>query len=169
MQCSVFIAMSLDGFIARPDGSLDWLQRFERSGEDYGFADFAKSVDVTVMGRGTYDVVLGMPGWAPDKRVIVLSHRKIEHREHVEAFAGTPEQLVARLREQGVRRAYIDGGNVIRQFLSAGLIDDMTISVIPTLLGTGIPLFGSPAAELELDAVQQWPSGLAQLRYRVRR
>ena len=169
MQCSVFIAMTLDGFIARPDGSLDWLLPFEKTGENYGYDAFAASVDVNVMGRGTYDVVQAFEGWAPPKRTVVMTTRELPARERIETFAGTPHQLVGRLREQGVKRAYIDGGVVIRQFLAAGLIDDMTISIAPTLLGTGIPLFGEATANLVLDAVERWPSGLAQLRYRVRR
>ena len=169
MQCSVFIATSLDGFIARKDGSLDWLHPFDSTGEDYGYSRFAATIDVMVMGRGTYDAVLGMPQWSPGKRVIVMTGREAAPRDGVELFAGTAAQLVGRLREQGVQRAYVDGGNVIRQFLAAGLIDDMTISVVPVLLGEGIPLFGGPPAKLELSTVERWPSGMAQLTYRVKR
>lgn len=170
MQCSVFIATSLDGFIARRDGGIDWLKVVELPGEDYGYATFAASVDALVMGRGTYDVVAGFPEWAyAGKRVIVLSHRELEARPGVERFAGAPAELASKLAGEGVRRVYVDGGDVIRQFLVAGLVDDLTISVIPVLLGDGIPLFGGVSAGLVLENVESWPSGLAQLRYRVKR
>ncbi len=168
MQCSVFIAASLDGFIARRDGSLDWLARVELAGEDYGYAKFAGSVDALVMGRGTYDTALGFGAWPyAGKRVIVMTHRPAERREGVELFAGTAEQLCTRLAADGVRRAYVDGGAIIRQFLAAGLIDDITLSIVPVLLGDGIRLFGDAEVNLELDSVERWSSGLAQLRYRV--
>ena len=170
MQCSVFIAMSLDGFIARRDGSLDWLTPFQGTGEDYGYAKFADTVDAMVLGRCTYDVMLGFPQWpVANKRVFVMTHRDAPLREGVELFAGTAAQLVGRLRERGIRRAYVDGGNVIRQFLAAGLLDDLTISIIPVLLGDGLPLFGEVTSRLELDGIERWPSGLAQMHYRVKR
>lgn len=171
MQCSVFIAMSLDGFIARTDDDISWLSRVELPGEDYGYAAFAASVDVLVMGRNTYDVAAAFTDWPyQDKRVIVLTHRELERKGSVEYCMDTPEQLVARLRAEGVKRAYIDGGSVIRQFLAAQLIDDITISIIPVVLGDGIPLFGGEReVDLILDETRSWPSGLVQLRYRVKR
>lgn len=170
MQCSVFIATSLDGFIARRDGSLDWLKIVEQPGEDYGYAKFAATVDTLVMGRGTYDVVVGFPEWAyAGKRVIVLTHRPGEARHGEEFFAGSVEELAARLERDGVRRVYVDGGIVIQQFLAAKLVDDLTISVIPVLLGDGLPLFAHSEAALALEGVERWPSGLVQLRYRIER
>lgn len=166
---SVFIATSLDGYIARPDGALDWLSRVEQPGEDYGFAEFFATVDVLVMGRGTYDVVRGFPVWPyGDKRVIVLSHRPADSRHGEERFAGTARELAARL--AGVGRVYIDGGNVIRQFLAEGLVTDLTLSVIPIVLGDGIRLFerGTGEHPLVLDGHRAWASGLVQLRYRLR-
>src|SRR5689334_596669 len=101
MQCSVFIAMSLDGFIARRDGDIEWLSRVELPGEDYGYAAFAASVDVLVMGRGTYDTALGFPSWPyAGRRVIVLTHREAARRDGVELYTGTPADLVARLRAE---------------------------------------------------------------------
>jgi len=170
MQCSVFIAMSLDGFIATRDGDIDWLSRVELPGEDYGYAAFAGSVDVLVMGRGTYDTALRFPSWPyAGKRVIVLTHREAERRDGVELYAGTPADLVARLRAEGAKRAYIDGGAVIRQFFAAQLIDDVTLSIVPVLLGDGIRLFGDSEVDLVLDESRSWSSGLVQLRYRVKR
>ena len=173
MQCSVFIATSLDGFIARRDGGIDWLSLVEMAGEDYGYGRFAASVDVLIMGRNTYDTALGFPAWPyTGKRVIVLTSRPFEpvHGEEARSGADLPA-LVEELAADGVGRAYVDGGNVIRQFLAAGLIDDLTLSIIPIVLGSGKPLFGELGAELvlHLESTQSWPSGLAQLRYRAKR
>ncbi len=173
MQCSVFIAASLDGFIARTDGSLDWLSLVEMPGEDYGYAKFAASIDALIMGRNTYDTALGFPSWPyAGKRVIVLTSRPFEpkHGEEQRSAADLPA-LVDELRTDGVNRAYIDGGNVIRQFLGAGLVDDLTLSIIPIVLGSGTSLFGGLGREmvLELESTQSWRSGLAQLRYRAKR
>jgi dihydrofolate reductase len=169
-RCSVFIATSLDGYIARPDGGIDWLSIVEMPGEDYGYQEFFDSVDVLVLGRKSYDVVLGFPEWYyPGKRCIVLTHRPAESRHGEEFYSGDVEALVRQLGESGVRRIYVDGGEVIQQFLKAGLIDDMTLSVIPILLGSGIRLFagGEPEQRLSLESSRSWPSGLAQLRYRL--
>ncbi len=171
-RCSVFIAVSLDGYIARPDGGIDWLHSVEMPGEDYGYQKFFDSVDALVLGRNSYDVVLGFPEWYyPGKRCIVLTHRPAESRHGEEFYSGDVETLVQQLGETGVRRLYVDGGVVIQQFLKAGLIDDMTISVIPILLGSGIRLFagGEPEQALKLESSQSWSSGLTQLRYVVDR
>ncbi len=170
-RCSVFIAVSLDGYIARPDGGIDWLSIVETPGEDYGYQTFFDSVDAMILGRNSYDVVLGFPEWYyPGKRVIVLTHRPAESRHGEEFYSGDVEALVRQLGENGVRRIYVDGGEVIQQFLKAGLIDDMTISVIPILLGSGIRLFagGEPEVRLMLESSQSWPSGLVQLRYQLK-
>lgn len=167
----MFIAVSLDGFVAGADDSLDFLSRFEKSGEDYGFAAFFASVDAMVVGRRTYDVVRGFETWPyGDKRIVVLTHRAAEPRHGETFFTGEPGALVDSLAREGVRRVYVDGPKVIRQFLAAGLIDDLTLSVIPVVLGGGIPLFGEgagPERWLALEGTQSWPSGLVQLRYRV--
>jgi dihydrofolate reductase len=170
MQCSVFIATSVDGFIARGDGGLDWLSGFQEEGQDYGYARFAASVDAVVLGRATYDVVLGFGAWPyAGKRVAVMTHRPLEGRHGEEVFAGGAGELAAKLAAEGARRVYVDGGQVIRQFLAAGLIDDVTLSVIPVILGDGIRLFeggGAPEQWLALEGVEPYPSGLVQLRYR---
>lgn len=167
-RCSAFLAASLDGFIARPDGGLDWLKPFDASGEDYGLDAFLRSVDAIAVGRGTYDVVLGFAEWPyAGKRVVVLTHRPPAPR-HGETFAsGTPDEIVASLGAAGVRRAYVDGGATVSAFLRAGLLDDVTVSVIPIVLGDGIRLFQPPLPErrLVLKDVRAFPSGLVQLRY----
>lgn len=169
MQCSVFIATSLDGFIARRDGRIDWLARVERPGEDYGYQRFHDSVDTLVVGRKTYETALGFPSWPyGGKRCIVLTRGAPEARHNEEFHAGAPAILAGRLKADGCKRVYVDGGGVIQQFLSAGLITDMTLSIIPILLGDGVRLFESTTRELPLRLVgsRSFESGLVQLEYR---
>jgi len=174
-RCSVFIASSLDGYIARADGSLEWLSVVEREGEDYGYGEFLGGVDALVMGRKTYDTVLGFDEWPfAGKRCIVLTHARPPSSRADEEFAsGAPAVLLEQLGREGVRRVYVDGGAVIRQFLAAGLVDDLTLSVIPVLLGGGIRLFDAdprgraPAVSLRLASARTFDSGLCQLRYEL--
>lgn len=167
-RCSVFIATSLDGFIARPDGTFDFLSIVEEADQDYGFAEFFASVDALVIGRNTYETALAFPEWPyAGKRCIVLTHREAPSLHGEQFFAGEAGALVEQLGLFGAQRLYVDGGAVIRDFLAAGLIDDLTISIIPTLLGRGIPLFGAevPELRLTLESSESYPSGLVQLRY----
>lgn len=161
--CSVFIATSVDGFIARRDGGIDWLSRVERPGEDYGFAAFFETVDALVMGRNTWEIVKAFPTWPyGDKRVIVLTHRPLSAVKSEETFSGEPRALVEKLGAEGVRRVYVDGGVVIQSFLRAGLVDELTVSQIPVLLGEGIPLFAGAGRETALQLVESraFDSGL---------
>jgi dihydrofolate reductase len=170
MQCSVFIAATLDGFIARSDGRLDWLGMVERPGEDYGYQRFHDSIDSVVVGRKTYQTALGFEAWPyAGKRCVVLTHRPPAPRHDEEFYAGPPAALVARLAAAGARRAYVDGGDVIRQFLAAGLVDDLTLSIVPILLGEGVRLFGPTGRDLPLELVasRAFASGLVQVEYRA--
>jgi dihydrofolate reductase len=167
-RCSVFIATSLDGYIARPDGTFDFLSIVEQPGEDYGFAEFFASVDALVIGRNTYETALAFPEWPyAGKRCIVLTHRETPSLHGEQFFAGEASALVEQLGLAGTQRLYVDGGAVIRDFLASNLIDDMTISIVPTLLGQGIALFGPgvPEQRLKLENSTSYPSGLVQLRY----
>lgn len=168
-QCSVYIATSLDGFIARPDGAVDWLNPMHKDGEDYGYPTFFGSIDAIVFGRKTYDVALGFDPWPyAGKRCVVLTRRPLEPRHGEERYDGPLADLVERLGQEGVRRAYIDGGEVIRQFLAEGLIDDITLSIVPVLLGEGLPLFrGGAERWLRFVESRAFPSGLVQIEYRV--
>ncbi|MDP1829241.1 MAG: dihydrofolate reductase family protein [Archangium sp.] len=162
--CCVFIATSVDGFIARTDGGIDWLKRVEREGEDYGYQRFFDSVDALVIGRGTYEVVRGFDAWPyGGKRCVVLTHRTFEPKAKEEFFEGEPRALLDKLGAEGLKRVYVDGGAVISQFLAAGLIDQLTISQVPVLLGRGLPLF-HPGTEHALTLVESrsFPSGLVQ-------
>ncbi len=167
VQFAVFIAVSLDGFIARPDGGLDWLDRFH--GEDHGYDSFFRDVDALVIGRGTYDTVAGFPEWPyGSKRVIVCTSRAADVRHGEELWPGSPRALAERLEREGIRRVYLDGGALIRSFLGEGLVEELTINVVPLILGGGRPLFGPGLPELPLRLVESksYPSGLLQIRYR---
>ena len=168
--CSVFIATSLDGYVARQNGSIDWLDIVQRQGEDYGYARFWGSIDAVVIGRGTYQTALGFPTWPyTGKRCVVLTHAAFERRNDEEFHAGDPQPLLERLSAEGVRRVYVDGGRVITALLATGVVDELTISVLPILLGEGRRLFGPSDHEqvLSLVRTQAFPSGLVQLEYQV--
>ncbi len=170
VQCSVYIATSVDGFIAEEDGGLAFLSVAESDTHDYGYTEFIGSIDAIVMGRSTYEVGLGFEQWPYEgKRLIVMTSGPERASVHGEEFTSEdPVALIARLGAEGAKRVYVDGGATIRSFLAAGLIDDLTISVVPLILGRGIPLFGLgiPPLALELEAAEAFPTGLAQLRYR---
>ena len=167
-RCSVYIATSLDGFIARPNGSIDWLSIVQQSGEDYGYGTFFSSVDALIVGRRTYDTVLGFPSWPyAGKRCVVLTHDP-PPAQHKESFhTGDVASLLEQLHGEGVRHAYIDGGVVIRSFLDAMVVDDLTISVVPVILGNGVPLFQNGGVEqrLRLVSSRAFASGLVQITY----
>jgi dihydrofolate reductase len=169
-QCSVFIATSVDGFIARADGSFDWLQIHDLAAEPNGYVDFIATCDAIVIGRGTYETVLGLGGWFyGDKRVVVMTHRSYTSTNGETFYAGDPHGLLEQL--AGTKRIYVDGGNVIQQFFAADLIDDVTIGVVPIVLGGGIRLFpgGEGEHRLTLEGSRIYKSGMAQLSYRVQR
>jgi len=167
-RCSVFVAMSLDGYVARVDGSIDWLDGVQRPGEDYGFQAFFDSADAIVCGRKTFETATGFPAWPyTGKRCVVLTHRALPRRPGVEAHEGEPRPLLERLGAEGVRHVYVDGGTVISQFLAARLVDAMTVSVVPVLLGDGLRLFAGGGLEQGLSLVRSraFESGLVQLEY----
>lgn len=171
-QFSVFIATGVDGYIARVGGGLDWLEIVHPLDETHGYDAFMRSVDTVVIGRGTYDTVLGFDAWPyTGKRVIVMTRRPLAtapaHGE--ETFAGEAAAVAVRVAGAGAQRVYVDGGDVIRQCFAARLIDDVTISIVPIVLGGGIRLFAGGEGEqrLELEGQRAWGSGLVQMRYRV--
>jgi dihydrofolate reductase len=170
----VFIATSLDGFIARPDGGLDWLQDANAAGEDHGYAAFIETIDGIFMGRETFKVSLGFDPWPYDKPLIILStklqlHDLPPHLTDQVSIARSVPEAVAEGKIRGWRRAYVDGGATIRSFLKEGLVQDMVITRIPVLLGQGLPLFGPLEADVSLRHLetQSFPSGLVQSRYAV--
>lgn len=167
----LYIACSLDGFIARRDGGIDWLSIVDREGEDYGYADFYASVDAVVMGRATYELTTSFEAWPyPGKKSVVFTRQRLRTvRDDVEFVSGDVAAVVSRLEGGGARRFWlVGGGELVTAFQRAHLIDEYIVSIIPILLGDGIPLFAPPGADapLELLASRQYDSGLVQLHYR---
>ena len=143
----VYIATSLDGFIATSDGGLDWLMEIPNPDKsDYGFVDFIKGIDAVVMGRNTFEKVLSFDEWPYNKPVFVLSNSLMEMPKQVvgkaEIVKGDIKNVINHLNKRGYKNLYIDGGKVIQSFLKEDLIDEMIITKVPVLLGKGIPLFG---------------------------
>jgi len=143
----VYVATSLDGFIADRDGGLDWLTGVPGpEGGDLGFADFLGGVDAIVMGRATFETVLGFGAWPYDKPVFVLSATlgglPADLAGKAEIVTGDPRSIVVALRARGHEDLYVDGGRTIQGFLAADLIDELIITTVPILLGDGVPLFG---------------------------
>ncbi|KMM99587.1 MULTISPECIES: dihydrofolate reductase family protein [Pseudomonas] len=177
IKCSVFIAASVDGFIAREDGDIEWLHSPEYECpalNGLSYEDFMSSIDALVMGRKTLDKVLSFPEWPyADKAVIVLSRLGVSLPEplqgKVEVLAGEPADIVAQLAARGMKHLYIDGGQTVQAFLAAGLINELVITRIPVLLGRGIPLFGPLGTEQKLRLIDSAMSdnGFVQSRYQV--
>jgi dihydrofolate reductase len=170
MKTSVFVGTSLDGFIARADGSLDFL---ESGGEPHGYEEFMATVDVLVIGRKTFETVLGFDAWPYGTRpVFVLSTRPLAPAPAgavVERLSGPPAEIVSTLAARGLGHAYVDGGVTIQRFLEAGQIQRLIITRVPVLIGGGIPLFGPLRADIVLQHVEtrQYASGLVQSEYLV--
>jgi dihydrofolate reductase len=173
MKLSVFIGTSVDGFIARPGGELDWLP--PGGGEEHGYEAFMESIDALVIGRKTYETVLGFNAWPyGNKRVFVLSTRPLAAAPAgavVEHLSESPDDIVSQLEALGIRHAYVDGGITIQRFLRAGLIQRIIITRVPVLIGEGIPLFGVTGGDIPLKhiATRHYPSGLVQTEYAVLR
>jgi dihydrofolate reductase len=173
MAVSVFVGASVDGFIARRNGDLDFLP--EDGGEPHGYGEFIAGVDAIVLGRNTFEKVLTLGPWAyGSKRVVVLSSRPIDlsvvSGGVVEQMAGPPGEIVARLAATGAHNLYVDGGITIQRFLRAGMVQRLVITRVPVLIGEGIPLFGALPHDVRLRhvATRQYASGLVQSEYVVR-
>lgn len=172
MKLSVFCGVSVDGFLARPNHALDFLDAGGQ--EPHGYDEFYASVDVIVIGRRTFEVVLGFGTWPYGKKqVVALSSGKLDFSAIkggvVEQISGEPAEIVKKLNARGFKHAYIDGGNTIQRFLTAGCIDRMVITRVPVLIGTGIPLFGSVPHDILLRhvATRSYKGGLVQSEYEV--
>jgi dihydrofolate reductase len=172
MMVSVFVGTSVDGFIARLNGDLDFLPA--GGGEPHGYDEFIASVDALVIGRKTFETVLSFATWPyGNKRVVVLSSGPVDlsvvRGGVVEQMAGPPAEIVSKLAASGAHHLYVDGGITIQRFLRAGLVQRLIITRVPVLIGEGIPLFGTLPRDLRLHhvATQHYPSGLVKSEYRV--
>lgn len=184
MKCSVYIATSVDGFIARKDGNVDWLHTAGNSkvdmGEhaDMGMVDYMASVDCLIMGRKCMEMISNMnltPEQWPygNTRIIVLSNTLKQApknmKDKVEMYSGDLNILVSQLEGEGHKHAYIDGGTTIQAFLNLQLINEMIITRTPVLLGEGIPLFGKTGKDIKLENAQAiaFANDFVQVKYSV--
>lgn len=168
-QISVFIASSLDGYIATLDDDLSWLEAAARADEDYGYDAFIATVDAVAMGRGTYDYIAHLdPHPYGERTLYVFTHRPPEPRDGVVFWQASPREAVAAWAAAGLSRVYVDGGRLISAFLDEGFVDDLLLTKVPLLLGEGRPLFHPFAGPvgLRLEDVRAFPSGMVNLRYR---
>lgn len=175
-SAEVFIATSLDGYIARPDGDIDWLtSRPVPEGEDFGYKSFIDGLGAIIMGRESFEKVLTFPDWPYSVPVVVLS-RTPERvsvpeavKDRVRVSGRTPREVLEELGAEGVFRVYIDGGQTIRSFVAARLVRRVIVTLIPVLLGQGRPLWGHGAGDVDLTlvATRHWENGFAQVEYRT--
>ena len=174
LRASVFVGISVDGFLARQNDELDFLP--EGGGEPHGYAEFLQTVDAIVIGRRTFEKVLTFASWPyENRRVVVLSSGVLDletvraRGARVEQMGGAPEVVALQLAENGVEHAYVDGGVTIQRFLRAGLIQRLIITRVPILIGSGIPLFGALPHDVPLKhlATRQYRSGLVQSEYEI--
>ncbi len=175
MRTIVYIGTSLDGFIARKDGNIDWLVQFANDEAMRSYEEFISRVDAIVIGRGTFEKVLDFPTWPYDKKLFVLSKsiRQVPDklREKLTLLSMEPAELLSHLSKMGFSSLYIDGGKVIQSFLRADLIDEMIISRVPILIGSGIPLFGGLDTDLQFKHIrtEACSNGLVRSYYEKKR
>jgi len=172
MMTSVFVGISLDGFIARLNGAYDFLPA--DGGESNGYDEFIGTVDVLIIGRKTFETVLAFPQWPyGNRQVVVLSSRPLHfsqvHGGRVEQMSGDPAEIFSKLSARGFKHVYVDGGITVQRFLGAGLIQRIIINRYPVLIGDGIPLFGSLPHDVRLRhiATQTCKNGLVKSEYHV--
>ncbi|MEM9778168.1 MAG: dihydrofolate reductase family protein [Chloroflexota bacterium] len=175
---TVYIATSLDGFIARPNGDIDWLNNPDyvlENGDDMGYGALMQSIDAMVMGSSTFEKVLSFSIEWPygETTVIVLSSRDLEVpaeiKKTVRLMKGSPAEIVQSLKQDGINHIYLDGGKTVQNFLAAGLVSELIITRVPILLGSGIPLFGPISEDLHVNhmSTQSYPNGMVQSCYHI--
>lgn len=172
-QVILYIAMSVDGYIATEDNDLSFLSTVESPGEDYGYAEFIKTIDTVIMGRKTYEKVLSFGIEFPhkDKKCYVISRSKTGKDENVEFYNGSLTKLIEDIRKTDGKHIFCDGGaEIVFECMKSKLIDKYIISIIPHLLGSGISLFksGRPEQSLTLTSSKAFPTGLVQLCYETK-
>ena len=166
----LYIAMSLDGFIAKSDGDISFLSQVEQEGEDYGYSAFTETVDTIILGRKTYDKILsmGFDAYYGDRSAFVLTRSPHPGTDKITFYSGSLPELISSLKGQTGKHIYCDGGaKTVNRLLQDKLIDELIISIIPVLLGDGIRLFGQsfPEQKLQLVSSKSFEKGLVQLHY----
>jgi len=175
MKTTVYVGTSLDGFIARKDGDIDWLVKYQNKEVHDSYNEFISRIDAMVIGRGTYEKVLSFPVWPYEKKVFVLSTslKQIPETLNEKAIliAMKPAELLNYLSHKGFSNIYVDGGKVIQSFLREDLIDELIITRVPELIGTGIPLFGYLDNDLRFEHIKTniYSDGLVKSRYERKR
>ncbi len=169
----LYISCSLDGFIAKPNEDLGFLSIVEKEGEDYGYNKFIKTIDTVIIGRRTYEWVIGQGYDFPhaDKELYIITRKKQGNHSNLRFYNGDLETLVRELKSKKGQNIFCDGGSqIVNQLLNKKLFDEMIISIIPVLIGNGIKLFekGTPEQELQLLSVKKYDSGLVQLHYKMK-
>ncbi len=171
-KLSLFIATSLDGYIAKDNDNLDFLKLVEKEGEDYGYAEFTANIDTIILGRKTYDWVLSEIGASHydngDRDVYVITRSPRPDSGRTKFYSGSLTGLIQQLRSQNGKDIYCDGGaEIVNELIKSDLIDEYIISIVPVLLGSGVRLFKSerPEQVLELVETKTFDTGLTQLRY----
>ena len=175
MKTTVYVGTSLDGFIARKDGDIDWLVKYQNKEVHESYNEFISRIDAMVIGRGTYEKVLSFPEWPYEKKVFVLSTslKQIPGtlNEKATLVAMKPAALLNYLSDKGFSNIYVDGGKVIQSFLKEDLIDELIITKVPELIGTGIPLFGYLDNDLRFEHIKTniYSDGLVKSQYERKR
>ena len=175
MKTTVYIGTSLDGFIARKDGSIDWLVKFGNQEASHSYEEFISTIDAVVIGRSTFEKVLTFPSWPYEKKVFVLSagikQAPDRLKEKVTVLSMKPKELLSYLAREGFSNIYVDGGKVIQGFLKEDCIDELIITKLPVLIGSGIPLFGDLDRDLQFQHVRTevYSNGLVKSRYERKR
>ena len=175
MKTTVYVGTSLDGFIARKDGDIDWLVKYQDKEVHESYNEFISRIDAMVIGRGTYEKVLSFPEWPYEKKVFVLSTslKQIPGtlNEKATLIDMKPAALLNYLSDKGFSNIYVDGGKVIQSFLKEDLIDELIITRVPELIGTGIPLFGYLDNDLRFEHIKTsiYSDGLVKSQYERKR
>jgi len=166
----LYIATSLDGYIAKPDDNIDFLTMVEKEGEDYGYSTFIQTVDTIIVGRKTYDKVLSMGVQYPhaNKNTFVITRTPQQDIGLVKFYSHSIKELIVNLKNKAGKNIYVDGGaEIVFELLKENLIDEFYISIVPIILGDGIRLFKNNTPELKLTLVstKHFEKGLVQLHY----
>lgn len=178
VACIAFVGTSLDGFIAKPDGNIDWLNdpKYDIPGEDFGFKEHFQNIDAMVMGRKTYELLLTFDEWYyEDKHIYVLSTGNPKIPDHlanqVSTVSGDLNAILRDIENNGHHHLYIDGGKTIQSFLRENLLDEITVTRLPILLGSGITLFGELPKDVHLEHLDTriYENGLVKSKYAVER